>query len=106
MAVLMQALGHSVAALCQGAVWRQQQGAIAGQTHQAQARLSVYGVAPMVLTKAANRIVLDHLADTAPPLIALLRGDAAHAAGSGVPTPDQPAQTADVTNERPRAFIG
>lgn len=74
MAILMQIFGRSLAALQQNSVFQQQQLAIAGQTGEAQSRLNIFGVDPMVLTKAANRLAAANLCATAPDLLALLQG--------------------------------
>jgi hypothetical protein len=79
MAILMQVFGRASAALYQGAVFQQQQVAVAGQTCAAQDRLNVWGVAPMVLTEAANRLTADNLASATHRLGALLRVDDGHA---------------------------
>ena len=73
MAILMQVVGRSVAAMQLNSVFRQQQLAIAAQTCAAQARLDIYGVGPAVLTDAANRLVAANLAASTGRLMALLR---------------------------------
>lgn len=71
----MQTCGRSLSALLENVVAQQKHLTVAGQTCAAQDRLNVYGVDPMVLTKAANRLAAANLALTTSRLLALMHGN-------------------------------
>jgi len=109
MAVLMQTCGRSFAALLENVVAQQQRLAVTGQTCAAQDRLNLYGVDPMVLTKAANRLATANLARTTTQLLELLHAtdsDASHTAGgdgqdtSPLPLRERARERGPITSER------
>jgi hypothetical protein len=72
MALLMQALGHVSARLLDGAVIQQSRSTTAAATCSGMQRLDIYGIGPMVLSRAANRITVDRLVAWLPVLEDLL----------------------------------
>ena len=102
MAVLMQTCGRSFAALLENVVAQQKQLTVAGQTCAAQDRLNVYGVDPMVLTKAANQLAAEKLAGITTSLLELLRDTGSLA---GHPADDQLLTRQLNTSSSPKAAM-
>lgn len=72
MALLMQAMGHATARLLDGAVIQQSRSTTATATCTGMQRLDLFGVGPMVLSRAADRIAVDRLVTWLPVLENLL----------------------------------
>jgi len=77
----MQAFGHASARLLDGAVAQQGRSATAAEACAGIHRLDLFGVGPMVLSRAADRRAAARLRASIPALRSLLRGSRSKADG-------------------------